>query len=281
MAVALTMACFSRSPISPSSLRGGVEQRRLDRSRRHRVAAHAIARGLAGDRLGEADHTGLGGGVDRRALRAHAAGLARDVHDRAGAALLHGGKHRVRDREHAAQVDAQHEIPQALVGVDEVGEPVGAGVVDEHIDLAERLDSGGDTGAHRAGVGHVEGAGEPVELAGDRAGALQVEVPDRHARAFRGQPAGGGGSDTRRAAGDERGLALEPHRAKPILGRRATVAHRPGRHRRRLGRARLRPRREARSGRGADRDRLARARAGEGDRRACARRRPRRLVLCS
>ncbi len=67
---------------------------------------------------------------------------------------------------------------------------------------------GGDRGAHRAGVGHVERAREPVELAGDLTGALLVDVADRHARALGRQPPRGGRADPRGAAGDERGLAL-------------------------------------------------------------------------
>src|SRR5438445_7603988 len=59
--------------------RRGVEQRSLDRPRRDGVAAHAVARALARDRLGEADHARLRRGVDGGALRADAAGLAPDV----------------------------------------------------------------------------------------------------------------------------------------------------------------------------------------------------------
>ena len=43
--------------------------------------------------------------------------------------------------QHAAQVDREHEVPQLLVGVDEEREAIGAGVVDEHVDRAERLAS--------------------------------------------------------------------------------------------------------------------------------------------
>jgi hypothetical protein len=92
----------------------------------------------------------------------------------------------VRDREHPPKVDAEHEVPQLLVGVDEIREPIGAGVVDEHVDLAERLDGGCDSRAHRVRVRDVKRAREPVQLPRDRASPLLVEIADRHARALRG-----------------------------------------------------------------------------------------------
>ncbi len=123
----------------------------------------------------------------------------------------------MRDGEHAAQVDAEHEVPQALVAVDEVGEQVGAGVVDKHVHGAELLLDRGDRGAHRGGVGHVERAAEAVELRRDLAGAVLVDVADRHARPFGRQATGRGRPDPRGAAGDERRLALESHAANPLF----------------------------------------------------------------
>ena len=45
----------------------------------------------------------------------------------------------MRAGQHAAEVHAEDEVPQVLVGVDEEREAVGARVVDEHVDRADRL----------------------------------------------------------------------------------------------------------------------------------------------
>ncbi len=117
----------------------------------------------------------------------------------------------MRDGEYAAQVDAEHEVPQALVAVDEVGEQVGAGVVDEHIHRAELLLDRGDGGAHRGRVGHVHGAPKPVDLTRKLARATLVDVANPHPGPFGCQQPGGGSADPRGSAGDERRLALESH----------------------------------------------------------------------
>ena len=112
------------------------------------------------------------------------------------------------DGERAAQVDAQHEVPQARVGLDEEGEEIGAGVVDEHVDRAERLADLGDRGGDGLHVGDVHAHGVPFQLGGNGAGALLVEVGDRHARTFGGKAPSSGGTDPRGRAGDESDLSL-------------------------------------------------------------------------
>src|SRR5699024_4977039 len=69
---------------------------------------------------------------------------------------------------------------------------------------------------HGGGVGDVEGVplgGDPElggEVVGERAGALAVEVEDRHGPALAGEAGGGGPADAARtgAAGDDCGPAL-------------------------------------------------------------------------
>ena len=152
------MPAFSRSPISPSSTGAAFSSGVSIGPGRDGVDAHAVARGLARDRAREADHARLGRRVDDRALRADAARLGGDVDDRAAAALAACRRqHRVRDGDRAAQVDAEDEVPQRLVGVDEEGEAVGAGVVDEHVDRAElALGLRRPPDRHRRRVGDVE-----------------------------------------------------------------------------------------------------------------------------
>ena len=129
-----TMPFTSRSPSSPRCSGRRHQQRRLDRPRRDRVAAHLVARALLRDRLREADHPGLRARVRRRPRRADPAGLRRDVDDRPSAALLHAGQHGVRDGQDADQVHADHEVPHLGRRVDEEAERVGARVVHEDVD---------------------------------------------------------------------------------------------------------------------------------------------------
>ena len=164
------------------------------------------------------------------------------------------------DGQRAAQVDAEHEVPQLLVGVDEEREAVGPGVVDEHVDRAEAALDLADGRAHRRRIRHVQPAAEAVELASHLPGLGLRDVADRHARPLGCEQPRGRGPDPRGAARHERCLALEPHRQKPILGRRAVQPPRPRRDHRRIRRARLRARGAPGAHGRADRDRLARRR---------------------
>lgn len=118
------------------------------------------------------------------------------------------------DREHAPEVDPEHEVPQAGVGFHEEREEVRAGVVDEHVDRPQPILRGGHGGRDRVEVGHVHAQADPVELPRNRAGALLVEIPHRHPRPLGREPADGGGPDPRGPPGDERDLVLQPHRGK-------------------------------------------------------------------
>jgi hypothetical protein len=117
----------------------------------------------------------------------------------------------VGDGERAAQVDGEHEVPQSGVGLDEEGEEVGAGVVDEHVDRPERSLDRGDGGIDGVCVGDVHQAGVPVELGGDGASTLFVQVANRNARALGCKAPSGCGPNPRCPAGDERDLALQTH----------------------------------------------------------------------
>ena len=127
---------------------------------------------------------------------------------------MHLRQHRMRAGEDSAQVHAEHEVPQLLVCVDEEREAVGARVVDEDRDRPELLDRRGDTGAHRAGVEHVDPDGEPVDLCSDDARAVDIDVGHGDPRAFGRQTARRGGADAARATGHERRPSLQSHRTK-------------------------------------------------------------------
>ena len=97
------------------------------------------------------------------------------------------------------RLTAEHEVPVPLVGLEEEGHAVAAGVVDEHVDRADA----GDDLAHGRRVAHVEAHGVAADLGRHLLGAHLVEVGDRHVHAVGRQPPGGGGADAGRAAGDE------------------------------------------------------------------------------
>jgi hypothetical protein len=88
----------------------------------------------------------------------------------------------------------------AVVGVHEVGEAVGARVVDEHVDLAERAHDLPHGRPDRGRVGGVARPCEPVQLARHGARALLVDIADRDPRPLGGQAPSGRGTDARRAA---------------------------------------------------------------------------------
>ncbi len=116
------------------------QERRLDRPRADRVHGDPEARPFASHRLREAQDAALRGRVGHRALRADPPRLGRDVHDAPVARVLHSGQHRVGARQDADQVDGDHPLPHARVGVGEEAELVGPGVVHEDRERAVRLD---------------------------------------------------------------------------------------------------------------------------------------------
>jgi hypothetical protein len=89
------------------------------------------------------------------------------------------------------------------------------GVVVEQVDAAVGGDGSLDELAHRRLLGevHLHRDGLPAGV-DDRAGRLlgggEEQVADHHGRPLAGQAAGGGRTDARGAAGDDRHLVLEP-----------------------------------------------------------------------
>ena len=111
----------------------------LDQARGHRVDADVVRAELAGHRLGEAEHAGLGGAVVRPAEDA-AAALRRDrrhADDRARLLLLHGRDRRLAHVERAAQVHVEDGVVVLRADAEELDRLGDAGVVDQHVDPAE------------------------------------------------------------------------------------------------------------------------------------------------
>ena len=115
-----------------------VEDRGLRRRRRHAVHQHAGLRASLPRRLGQRDHARLGGRVGHRVRVAFLAGDRSDVDDAAVARLHHVRRDRAAAQELAGEVDAQHALPFLDRVVDRRRVHAGdAGVVDQHVDLAE------------------------------------------------------------------------------------------------------------------------------------------------
>ena len=160
----------------------------------------------------ERDHARLRRGVRPLEAGRPDARHRRVVHD-AAAGLAHQ-RHRGADAvEGPGEVDADDLRPRAVgVLVQRTG-GADAGVVEQDRDPAERLGGGGDRGGARVGVGDVgDEAPTPSTSAATAARAVLVDVDDRDRGAFLVHPAGGGGADARRAAGDD---ARADRRADP------------------------------------------------------------------
>ena len=78
-----------------------------------------------------------------------------------------------------------------------------------------RLGGRGDGGFGRGGVRNVADHGDAADFGGDGFGELGVEVAYRDLGALRGEPARGGGAQSRCASGDDGGLILQLHGVLP------------------------------------------------------------------
>src|SRR5690606_3517948 len=172
---------------------------------------------IAGDGQGHADHAALGGGVGDLTDLTVEGGHRRDGDDGAPLVrverlgLAHGGGGQTHAVEGADQVHLEH----LLVGVqvegrvvltvapDGAGGPADAGCGDEGPERAEVLGR-----LHRLddllGVGHVGLHEHAVELLGHRLTLLRVHVDDDGPGATGGELSGGGFTEARGAAGDDR-----------------------------------------------------------------------------
>ena len=121
-----------------------------------------------------------------------------EVDDPAGAARDHLLGHRADQLDRRFQVDAQDALALFLGVVVDGNRVLHAGVVDQDVDLAERIDQ-------------LRNAGEVGKVVLDL--AFEVQAQDAESR-FR-QGVGGGAADAARGAGDQRGFHASPGMVKP------------------------------------------------------------------
>ena len=202
-------------------------KRRCDEARADRVDAHTFLAEFGGERLGEAEHAVLGGGVGRRTRRAHMhEGLDRADIDDASLAGAQRREESVRHVENAGEVDRDDVFPVVDHGLCRTQHAVAAddaGIVDEDRDLPDLV---GDLLRHRDAVlapGDVErkafglAAGIADFLRGLRR-RLLVPVEQHDARALAGIAERDGAPDAGACTGDDGDLILEKgHEAFPLL----------------------------------------------------------------
>ncbi len=191
-----------------------------------RVHGHTLLGRLERQRLGEAVHAGLGGGVVGLAEGALGAVHRRDVDDAAPAAIHHAVVDLLRHVEDAVEVRADHGVPGRLVHLAERHVLGDAGVVDEDVDGADlachlrdaRLGALIIADVARIGAHRVAPALHLLEplggrLVGGRIGDDYVVARVRHLGGDRL-------AETAHATGDQRDTfrhSLPPYRAKVLL----------------------------------------------------------------
>ena len=188
----------------------------LHEARGNGVHRHASAGVLPGQRLGEPDQAGLGGGVVGLAEVADAADDAGDVDDPSPVAGRHPLDEMLGDVEDAGQVGVDDRVPHLPVHLAERPIPGDAGVVDQDVDAVEVVAEAGAHGLDLAAHPHVEGVGagpasEFTDLAANRLGGFSAGETGAHrdVGAGRRQRQRRGPADPSGAAGHEGPFPLQ------------------------------------------------------------------------
>ena len=178
------------------------------------VHAHAPRAEFQRVGLRQHDERGLGHAVEQALELGANAGDGRDVDDGSGAALAHPGRHQARQPVGALQIDLDHFVELGVGHLERrTLRDVGAGVVDQNVDLAELA-----RGAiHQAlqifepadVAGDGDECGRPVSLiARDLIQSLLLAAADDHRRAFAREQLRDGSPDASAGAGNDRDFVL-------------------------------------------------------------------------
>ena len=122
--------CSTPSPSRPLASRRP-QHRRVDEPGRDGVDGDALRAELEGERLGEADHAGLGRDVVGHQRLAALRARRRDVDDATPAGLDHVGHHGLAAVEGAGEVHLEDPVPLLEVDLEERREALEPGVVDQ------------------------------------------------------------------------------------------------------------------------------------------------------
>jgi len=141
---------------------------------------------------------------DRRSLDE----LAADLGARDGLLRLHATRHRLQHEEDGLQIDVHDAVPLGLGDVEHRLHADHARVVEQHVEAPPAtvwlLDHAGDVGR----PGDVGLNGDGAKLGGELLRRRAVDVGEHETVATGGQPAGRGGADAARGAGNEDSATL-------------------------------------------------------------------------
>ncbi len=125
----------------------------------------------------------------------------------AAAAFQHRRQRQLHAVDHAAQVDVDLQVADAVRLVEEGAHRHDAGVVDQHVDRPAGLAHRVEEAAERGRLAHVQRRGVGAEGPRRLHRQLRIDVADAHLRALGGERAGDGQADTAGAASDGDDLA--------------------------------------------------------------------------
>src|SRR6185503_11856924 len=118
---------------------GAVEEGRVDRAGRHRVDLDAVRAEVAGEAAREAHHARLGDAVPEVGVR-RVGGDGRQIYDSPLPAGNHSAGNGLNESDWRLEVDAQDAGALRVGVLVDRHRRLHAGVVDQHVDRAERLD---------------------------------------------------------------------------------------------------------------------------------------------
>src|SRR5947209_13108512 len=192
-----------------------VEIRRVDRSRRDRVAADAVADVIDRHRARQRRHCSLRGAISRAIGNADGGHYRGGVDDGATTGSLHDRNGVFAAKEHAAHIGCHERIPGFLRRLYNGPGDAIARIVDEDVEAVEARDGCGDHALDITGDGDVSLDRDRLRaLAGAFRGyRLRVAlVRDAEPRSLFGEQQRGRAPDPGAAAGDDADLVLEAHR---------------------------------------------------------------------
>src|SRR5581483_1474527 len=210
-----------RHALQVRGARDGVVHERRREAGVHDPGQHAVhpdavlaevERGVADER----PHAALRGAVVRGALLDVEGVRGRCHDDRAPSSRGHLPRRLLHGVEDAAQVDAEHPFPGAVVDLEQRLQVADPGLGDEDVDAAEPLHAGLDRSPHVGASRHVapdrDGTRRPSQLVRGTFRERLVDVEEDDPRALLDEPPGDRAAHALRGAGDERRPALEPAR---------------------------------------------------------------------
>ena len=154
---------------------------------------------LFGQRLGQADDRGLGGGVADFTGSADLPPHGRNVDDTAAAVLQHSRQYCVDAVIHAVDIDGEHPVPMFLADLGNQAEMGDTGVVDQHIHRGKI----GECGSDRVFICHIAANGFGAGFSGNGPGGFVILfIEEADPMAPGGKVADGFGTDTAAAAGN-------------------------------------------------------------------------------